>query len=113
MNTPIEELSYLIPREVINNIQKYTVNNVAIHALNNYFDYLYVKKELYEDFVWNNYVYPNCKCNNCPDNGMYKIYKRKDCDACFMFDSTHIYTPIDFMECIIDNPQYYKIINQK
>jgi len=105
----LEILSKKLPDEIINNIRKYMVNEIAYEALQQYFNYLYEKKEKYEEFVWNNYVYPKCKCNNCPDNGKYKIYKKRDCDECFKFESTFMYTPNDFVECISDNPQFQKI----
>ena len=105
----LEILKKELPDEIINNIRKYMVNEIAYEALQQYFNYLYEKKEKYEEFVWNNYVYPNCVCNNCPDNGKYKIYKKRDCNECFKFESTFMYTPNDFVECISDNPQFQKI----
>lgn len=105
----LEILKKELPDEIINNIRKYMVNEIAYEALQQYFNYLYEKKEKYEEFVWNNYVYPNCACNNCPDNGKYKIYKKRDCNECFKFESTFMYTPNDFVECISDNPQFQKI----
>lgn len=105
----LEILKKELPDEIINNIRKYMVNEIAYEALQQYFNYLYEKKEKYEEFVWNNYVYPNCTCNNCPDNGKYKIYKKRDCNECFKFESTFMYTPNDFVECISDNPQFQKI----
>ena len=105
----LEILKKELPNEIINNIRKYMVNEIAYEALQQYFNYLYEKKEKYEEFVWNNYVYPNCVCNNCPDNGKYKIYKKRDCNECFKFESTFMYTPNDFVECISDNPQFQKI----
>jgi hypothetical protein len=68
-----------------------------------------MKKEKYEEFIYFNYIYPNCSCNNCPYNGKYKIYKKKDCNPCFIFESTFTYMPNNFNECIINNPQFQKI----
>lgn len=100
-----------LPNEVADLVRQYRgINTIAYAAIREYYNYLFKKKELYEDFVWANYVYPKCVCNNCPDNGRHKIYKRKDCDECFKFESTFIYTPTDFVECITDNPQYQKIM---
>ena len=109
MISPVKILEDKLPQDIINIIQSYLVNNIAYNAISSYFDRLYIKKNKYEEFVWDNYVYPKCACNNCPDNGKYKIYKKRDCDECFKFESTFMYTPNDFVECISDNPQFQKI----
>ena len=109
MISPVKILEDKLPQDIINIIQSYLVNNIAYNAISSYFDGLYIKKNKYEEFVWDNYVYPKCACNNCPDNGKYKIYKKRDCDECFKFESTFMYTPNDFVECISDNPQFQKI----
>jgi hypothetical protein len=111
MNSPLIILqnNFNLPREILDMIQLYLINDTVNNALMPYFEHLYMKKEKYEDFVYFNYVYPNCSCNNCPDNGKHKIYKKKDCNACFMFGSTFTYIPNDFNECIINNPQFQKI----
>ena len=105
------EILNKLPNEVADLVRQYRgINPIAYVAIREYYNSLFKKKELYEEFVWANYVYPNCACNNCPDNGRHKIYKRKDCNECFKFESTFIYTPNDFVECITDNPQYQKIM---
>lgn len=111
MNSPLKiiENNFELPRVVLNNIQSYIVNNIAYSAISSYFNHLYAKKLLYEEFVWANYVNPRCYCNNCPDNGVNKIFRRKDCDACFIFENTYRYMPNDFVECIIKNNQFRKI----
>lgn len=111
MNSPLKllENNFHLPREVLDKIQIYLVNDTANNALKLYFDHLYTKKNLYEEFIFENYVYPKCYCNNCPDNGVRKIFKKKDCDPCFIFESTFTYVPNDFNECVIDNPQFKKI----
>ena len=38
-----------------------------------------------------------------------KIFKRRDCDECFKFESTMIYMPENFQICIWDNNQFQKI----
>ena len=109
MNSPVKIIKHILPQDVLDIIQSYLVNDIAYTAISSYFDRLYIKKNKYEEFVWANYVYPNCYCNNCPDNGRYKIYKKRDCNECFKFESTFMYTSNDFVECISDNPQFQKI----
>jgi|TARA_Y100000992_G_scaffold120854_2_gene79207 hypothetical protein len=111
MNSPLKiiENNFGLPRDVLNIIQSYIVNNIAYSAISSYFNNLYAKKNLYEEFVWANYVIPRCYCNNCPDNGVRKIFRKKDCDPCFIFESTYRYMPNDFTECIIENNQFRKI----
>ena len=111
MNSPIIilENNFNLPREILDTIQLYLKNDTANNAIISYFEHLYMKKEKYEDFVYYNYVYPICSCNNCPYNGKHKIYKRKDCNPCFIFESTFTYMPNDFNECIINNPQFQTI----
>ena len=106
---PLQILNDKLPQDIIDNIRLYVVNEIAYQAINKYYNHLYKKKELYEEFVCVNYIYPNCKCNNFPDNGRYKMYKRKDCNDCFIFDSTFTYMPEDFRICIWDNNQFKKI----
>lgn len=105
------EILNKLPNEVADLVRQYRgINKIAYAAIREYYNSLFKKKELYEQFVWANYVYPNCACNNCPDNGRHKIYKKRYCNECFKFESTFMYLPNDFIECITDNPQYQKIM---
>ena len=100
-----------LPNELADIVRQYRgINPIAYAVIRKYYEHLFKKKCLYEMFVHYNYVYPRCYCNNCPSNGVNKLYKRKDCDECFKFECTFIYTPNDFVECITDNPQYQKIM---
>ena len=109
MNSPVKIIKHMLPQDVLDIVQSYLVNDIAYTAISSYFDRLYIKKNKYEEFVWSNYVYPKCYCNNCPDNGKYKIYKKNDCNHCFIFEYTTRYMPNDFNECILNNPQFQKI----
>ena len=111
MNSPLIILEKYtdLPIEALDIIQSYLVNNIAYAAIASYFSHLYMKKEKYEEFIWNNYVYSQCYCNNCPDNGVRKIFKKRDCDPCFIFENTFTYMPNDFNECILNNNQFRKI----
>ena len=109
MNTPLIILKNKLPVDLINLIQTYMTNDIVTKAVSKYFDKLYQKKDEYDDFVWDNYVFPNCQCNNCPENGLHKLFKRKDCNVCFMFESSLWYYNT-FYECTLNNLQYFKIV---
>lgn len=109
MNSPLVLFKDTFPQEIINHIQEFMINDSVYEALREYFNKLYYKKELHEEYIWDNYVYPKCYCNNCPDNGVNKLFKRKDCDECFKFQSTLVYMPENFQLCIWDNNQFQKI----
>lgn len=55
MITPLILFENKLPKELLNYIQNYLTNDIAINALKEYFSYLYHKKELYEDFVYDQY----------------------------------------------------------
>ena len=109
MNSPLVLFKDTFPQEVLNHIQEFMINDSVYEALRKYFNKLYYKKELHEEYIWDKYVYPKCYCNNCPDNGVNKIFKRKDCNECFKFQSTLVYMPKEFQLCIWDNNQFQKI----
>ena len=109
MNSPLVLFKDTFPQEIINHIQEFMINDSVYEALREYFNKLYYKKELHEEYIWDNYVYPKCYCNNCPDNGVNKLFNRKDCDECFKFQSTLVYMPENFQICIWDNNQFQKI----
>ena len=104
MITPLVLLQNKIPQECIDLIQKYVSCSIAEEAANKSYDIIinniHQRNNLYRDFVWDNYVYPNCFCNNCPDNGRHKLFKKRDCDHCFIFESTMTYYTEEFMEKI-------------
>ena len=103
-----------LPDNIIDNIQLYMRNDLMYKCLQEYFNKLYEKKEMCEEEAYEKYVYPNCVCRNCPDNGRRKIFKRKDCSDCFEYECRQMndeYAPQGFHECIIENPQYRKIIS--
>ena len=108
MISPLILFENKLPKELLNYIQNYLTNDIAINALKEYFSYLYHKKELYEDFVYDQYILPNCKCRRYY-NSRAQRWKTRECDSCFIFDSTFTYMSEDFRMCIMDNPQYQKI----
>ena len=113
MYTPLVIISDIFPQEVLNQIQKYIpVHDNVSNALKKYYDELYNKKLIDDESAWGKYVYPNCICPNCPNNGKRKIYKRKDCDTCFRYEMNvfnNVYANDTYCLVIKNNPQYKKI----
>jgi hypothetical protein len=102
MNTPIDIVANNLPQDVKNIIQNYCKNELMYNALREYFDYLYEKKEIYENFIYEHYVKPNCSCIGT-----------RQCSECWLFHDTLHYMPEDFKLCIWDNPQFKKIYYNK
>ena len=110
MNSPIEIIcsKHGIDKNIKNIIKSFIRNEVAYKALKEYFSYLYYKKELYQDFSYTQYVKPNCRCFRYW-NSRVNRHLLKECNECYKFEYTYIYTPNDFIECIEDNSQFRKI----
>lgn len=108
MNSPLILFKNKLPRELLDYIQGYLTNDFAINALKEYYSYLYHKKELYEDFVYDQYIAPNCNCHRYY-NSRAQRWKTRECNSCFVFESTFQYMPEDFRRCVWENPQYQKI----
>jgi hypothetical protein len=105
MSSPLliaqEVIPYHLPNEICNIIQSYMKNDFAYEVLKEYYSYLYHKRELYNSFIYENYIMPNCYCHLRRRN--------RDCEYCYSYDYTDMYTPQDFKCCIMDNPQFTKI----
>mgnify|MGYP003968663611 FL=1 len=104
MNSPIIILFHnKICRELIDIIQSYVRNDIAHQAIKNHIRYLYYEQDLYDSFVWDNYIAPNCYC---------RIYRRgnKDCEHCHLYEYTNHYKLSRFITCIEKNSQYNKLI---
>lgn len=108
MISPLIILKNKLPQEILNNIQSYLTNNIVNKALICYYDYLYYKNELYDDFITRQYIEPNCKCIKYWSN-IANRYKFKECNTCCEYEYGNKYIPLDFRICIWDNPQYNKI----
>lgn len=117
MSVEVCVLDNILPQVILFKIQQYLpVKSIIKEAIQNYYEKLHLKKEFLEECIWQRYIYPNCCCNNCPDNGRHKIFMRKDCDPCFRYEvniHTNIYAPDNYRICIIENPQYEKIAFDK
>lgn len=69
-------------------------------CLQEYFQYLIYKRDLYRDFVYDQYANSQCECRG----------HRGECEVCYLYDYSRYYEPNDYVICIQENPQYYKII---
>jgi len=104
MNNPLKMIENKLPEDVTNNIRSYMRNDFIYKALNEYFDYIFYKKELYEDFMFKQYIEPNCQCQELG-------FHSRLCSGCWMYDETTGWFPDDYKICIYENPQYKKIRN--
>ena len=112
MNNPLSIISGNLPNEIRYNIQSYLINETAYKILQEYFDYLIYKKNLYEDFCYTQYIKPNCYCSRY-FNSRANRWKTRDCHYCYDLEYSYKYKPIDFIECIKNNNQFEKIVNYK
>jgi hypothetical protein len=108
MNSPLILIQHKLPYEIINIIQSYLINNFAYRAVKEYYTYLYYKKDLYEDFAYNQYILPNCRCHRYY-NSRAGRWKEHECYGCLSFEYGYVYMPLDYRICIYDNPQFNKI----
>lgn len=108
MKSPIILFESKLPRDVLNIIQTYLINDFVYQALKEYYNYLYYKKELYENFAYEQYIIPNCSCRRYY-NSIAQRWKERECSGCYIFEYTNVYMPKDFRICIYNNPQYRKI----
>lgn len=91
------------PTEIIYHIRSYMKNEHAEQALQEYFQYLIYKREMYRDFAYEQYVATRCGCYQMRGSG-------RECSACYLYEYTDRYEPNDYVTCIRDNPQYHKIL---
>ena len=99
MNNPLSIISGNLPNEIRYNIQSYLINETAYKILQEYFSYLTYKKNLYEDFSYDQYIKPNCYCVRYFNNNASR-WKMRDCHYCDDFAYSNKYKPLDFIECI-------------
>ena len=104
MESPLKYIEDQFPIEIINHIQSYMRNDVMYRALQEYFDYLHYKENLYNNFVSIHYVKPNCYCS--------RSIREDDveCNHCMDYEYNTKYVPNDFHICIDENDQYRKIV---
>ena len=78
MNNPLSIIGGNLPIEIKYNIQSYLINETVYKILQEYFNYLCYKKELYEDFCYIQYVKPNCKCYSYYNSRANRWKKKRD-----------------------------------
>lgn len=104
MNSPLVYIPFYFPGEIVNHIHSYMQNNIIYEALNNYFNYLHYREDLYSDFVLKQYVTSSCYCN-------YSLHKYGvECEYCYNYEYCRVYVTNEFHTCIDDNDQYRKIV---
>ena len=108
MNSPLVLFEEKLPIELINIIQSYLSNDIAFIALKEHYDYLFYKRDLYENFVYTNYILPNCYCYTYYNPRANRI-KTRDCNHCFKYEYTNCYMMNDFEVCIYNNDQVQKV----
>ena len=113
MNSPVTIFNDILPQELLDKIQQYLPVNENIRvALANYYEKLYDQKVIDDEEAFEIHIYPNCVCENCPDNGRTKIFRRRECYVCFEHElKEHLgeYTNEQFHLVCKNNPQYRKI----
>lgn len=100
MNNVLEIIQHRVPQPVLDNIHSYLRNDVMEKCLQEYFQYLIYKRNLYRDFAYKQYVYPHCECRGHYD----------ECRVCYIYDNSEYYEPNDFLICMQENRQYYEIM---
>ena len=100
MNNVLQIIQHRVPQPVLDNIHSYLRNDVMEKCLREYFLYLTHKRDLYRDFAYEQYVFPHCECRR----------HRDECRVCYLYDYSGYYEPNDYVICMQENPQYYKII---
>jgi hypothetical protein len=106
MNTPIKMLDLQLPIGLINKIQGYLRNDIAHEAVREYLYYLEYQQQVYDDYIYNTQVQPNCYCHE-----LCAKYLRKydGCDYCRRFESDDCYKLPQYMVCFSDNEQCCKL----
>ena len=104
MNTPLTVIcgKYKIPNELRNIIQGYVRNDMMHKHLNEYLRTVSDKQYFYDEFVYETYIIQNCYCP--------LYYSKRECSHCFLYENTFYYKTTSYINTIIDNPQYCKVI---
>ena len=106
MNSPLSIIDHKLPIELINIIQSYLINEVALEAIYYHIEYLYEAQDDYEESLVNDnectcYTYFNARANK---------WKTRECNVCWMMDyTTKFYIP-GYKTCIWNNSQLSKIL---
>ena len=85
-------------------IQRYVSNNIVFDAIKKHIQYSYNEELLYRQFVYNEYLKPNCP-NWC------SVFSRRyhdKCDYCIKFIFTDYYKLQKYQTCVYNNSQLKK-----
>ena len=104
MNTPLILFEKSLPIELIFYIQRYVSNDFVVDAIKKHIKYSYNEEILYRQFVYNEYLKPNC-----PEwcTGFSRRHSDK-CDYCIDFLFTKNYNLQKYKTCVYNNNQLKK-----
>ena len=104
MNTPLILFEKYLPIEIMFYIQRYVSNDFAFEAIKKHIKYSYNEEILYRQFVYNEYLIPNC-----PEwcSGFSRRYFNK-CEHCINFLFTKYYNLQKYTTCVYHNNQLKK-----
>ena len=106
MNSPLSIIEHKLPIELINIIQSYLINEVALEAIYYHIDYLYEAQDDYEETL----VKENeCTCHRY-FNARANKWKTRECNFCWMIDYTTEFHIPGYKTCIWNNSQLSKIL---
>jgi hypothetical protein len=106
MNSPLSIIQHKLPIELINIIQTYVINEIALEAIYYHIDYLYEAQDDYEEALVND---NECKCYRY-FNPRANRWKTKECNFCWIMDYTTEFHLPGYKTCIWDNSQLSKIL---
>lgn len=103
MNTPLILFYKKLPLELINHIQTYIVNEIPKKALEQFFYIIIQKQQLYDQFVYYNYILKNCYCFSININDMC-------CNWCFDYKYSSKYNIPLYNTIVFGGSEYNKIM---
>jgi hypothetical protein len=106
MNSPLSIIQHKLPIELINIIQTYVINEIALEAIYYHIDYLYEAQDDYEEALVND---NECKCYRY-FNPRANRWKTKECNFCWIMDYTTEFHLPGYKTCIWNNSQLSKIL---
>ncbi len=102
MNSPLTIFKNKLPNELINIIQSYASNDYMYKLLNEHIQNILKKQEIYDEFIFQQYILPNCYCHSLRYN--------KDCNHCHLYEYTDHYKLPEYLTCVEYNDQFAKIL---
>jgi hypothetical protein len=106
MNSPLSIIRHKLPYELIDIIQSYLRNDLALEAIYYHIQYLYEAQLDHEDEIYKN---NKCECRRY-FNSRANRWKIRECDFCYKIDYTSIFQLPGYNTCIWNNSQLSKIL---